>query len=112
MQGPICSSHMADLGKELKYYGLWHMVIQDGKRAADFARSWLAGTTQPEEFCPLTVAILEIRKKTTEMGIDSGCPLCELNIQQKNPIVATKAIKDVSKLMYLQSQVIKGAKVK
>lgn len=114
----ICSSHTSDLIDELRHRGLSHMVIQDPVKSADFAKRWLEGTTMIDEFDPYAVATLEIFKKAMEhisprtLTPDGGvrCPLCLLNVDQRNPLAATKWVKDVTHLMWLRAEAIKGRK--
>lgn len=114
----ICGSHFMDLSTELKHRGLWKRVNSDPVKAAEFAKRYVAGKTQPDEFDPLAVATLEILTKVKEFidpraMVNGGvrCPLCLLNQHTKNPMAATKAVQDVAHLCWLRVELInKGAR--
>lgn len=118
MTARICGTHFDDLAVQIKHRGLWGRVNQDAVKAADFARRYLAGKTEPEEFDPLAVASLEILSKVKQFvdprlvdgGSGTRCPLCLLNMHTKNPIAATKAIGDVTHLMWLRVELINKGK--
>ncbi len=81
-----CGRHLQDIGRRLKFLGLWHLVKPDTETKR-IAVSFLDGSIKRHEMCPLVIIMLELQAHVDKVlaqrsgrqgGTIRTCPLCAI----------------------------------